>query len=155
MTTTPVHRGLAAARLPSALGRAGSVTARLLGVALLVASAVTHFHLAPLYNIGPPITTGQLFIAQGIASCLVALWLLARGSSAAWLVATLLMAASLAAVLASVRLQIPEFGPLPSIYEPVWYPEKVLSAAVEGGLVLLALVRAIVLRLGQRSVRGT
>lgn len=129
------------------IGRTSDLAARLLGVALLATSAYTHFHLARLYDIGPPITTGQLFIAQGVVTSVVAVWLLVRGSAAAWVVATLVMAASAAAVVASVRLQIPAIGPFPTIYEPVWYPEKVVSAVAEGAFVVLALVRAGVVML--------
>ena len=137
----PAHRGPDTARAGT-IGRTTDLAARLLGVALLATSAYTHLHLARLYDIGPPVTTGQLFIAQGVVTSVVALWLLVRGSTAAWIVATLVMAASAAAVLASVRLQIPAIGPFPTIYEPLWYPEKVVSAVAEGAFVVLALVRA-------------
>lgn len=144
MATTPLEHSRAES--PSPLARTGAVAVRLVGVVLLAMSAGTHLHLAPLYNIGPPITTGQLFVAQGVLTALIALWLLVRNSVAAWLVATVLMAASLAAVLASVRLSIPAFGPFPSLYEPIWFPEKVLSALAEGSFVALSLARAAVLR---------
>jgi hypothetical protein len=51
------------------------------------------------------------------------------------------MASSFAAVVISTMHQIPAIGPLPSLYEPVWYTEKTVSAVVEGSFLLLVLAR--------------
>jgi hypothetical protein len=124
------------------LGRGADLTMRVLGAILLATSAYTHLHLASLYDFGPPVTMGQLFLAQGVVAGVLALWLLLRGDRASWVLAGLLMAASAAAVLVSAHTAIPAVGPFPSIYEPVWYPEKVVSAAAEVAFVVLALGRA-------------
>ena len=125
---------------------------RLLGTACLAISAYTHLHLAPVYDFGPPITLGQLFVAQGVISGVLGLWLLVRNDRLAWLLAGALMVASAAAVLVSARAQIPAFGPLPGIYEPVWYPEKVVSAVSEVFFLVVLMARFI---LGQRPRRKT
>lgn len=144
MTDTTTH--LHPARRPDHRPRhIAFVAARRFGIALLVVSAYTHAHLASQYNVGPAITLGQLFIAQAIVTSFVALWMLLRDSSLAWLVATVVMAASAAAVLLSVVTKLPAIGPFPSIYEPAWFTEKIISAASEVAFVVLALGRAAVL----------
>jgi hypothetical protein len=35
-------------------------------------------------------------------------------------------------------VNIPAFGPFPAMYEPVWFPEKTLSAVAEAAGALLA-----------------
>ncbi|THJ66935.1 hypothetical protein E8P82_05580 [Arthrobacter echini] len=91
---------------------------------------------------------GTVFRIQGVIAILSALYVLVRGSSRAFLMAGLVAFASLAAVLAYRYLQIPSIGPIPSMYEPVWYTTKVITAVVEG----LALILAVV---AYRLQRGT
>ena len=51
-----------------------------------------------------------------------------RRPAAAALVAALVAASALAAVVASRYVDLGPIGPLPDLYEPVWYPEKVVAA---------------------------
>lgn len=96
----------------------------------LVVSAYIHIDLAS----GPLVADGQvtlagLFIGQAIAAAVAALWVLARGSRLAWLVTGGVGLASLTALVVSVYVLVPSIGPLPAVYEPFWYTEKVLAAA--------------------------
>jgi hypothetical protein len=116
---------------------------RVAAAAALVTSGYIHLDLASTYWFGPAINQGQLFVIQGIAAIVIAFWLLVRDSRLSWLVATGLMAGSCAAVIFSTMHQIPAIGPLPSLYEPVWYAEKTVSAIVEGSFVALAVARVL------------
>lgn len=147
MTDTASHLHQARRRPHRRPRRIAFVAARGFGIALLVISAYTHAHLASQYDVGPAITLGQLFIAQAIVTSFVAVWMLLRDSSMVWVAATLVMAASATVVLLSVVAKLPAIGPFPSIYEPVWFTEKIISAASEVVFVVLALGRATAVRL--------
>jgi hypothetical protein len=59
----------------------------------------------------------------------VAGWLLLRRRDRLPLVAALAVGlASTAAVVLSVYVRVPALGPLPELYEPVWYRDKAVSA---------------------------
>ena len=118
---------------------------QVLAVASLAVSAYLHLTLArgPLVS-GGQVTLAGLFIAQGLVAVLVAVWLLVRAGRPAWVGAGLVGLASLLALVLSVYVQIPAIGPLPAMYEPIWYPEKVVSAVAAGlaaAAALLALGR--------------
>ena len=116
---------------------------RVLGAAALAVSAYLHVHLAT----GPKITDGEitlagLFLAQAVVATLVAVWVLVLGDRLAWLAAAVVGVASLGALVLSVYVEIPSIGPFPTLYEPVWYADKVVaavSAAVAAVVALLAL----------------
>lgn len=116
-------------------------TAASLGV-----SAYLHVVLAqgPLLR-ASQVTVAGLFLAQAAAATTGALAVLLRPAPVAWVLAALVGLGSLAALVLSVYVQIPAFGPIPSLYEPAWYSDKVLaaaSAAVAAGCALAGLVRA-------------
>lgn len=104
-----------------------------LAAASLAVSGYLHLTLAqgPLVS-GGQITIAGLYIAQGVVAGLVAAWLLVRARRPAWVAAGLVGLASLLAVVASVYVEIPAIGPFPVLYEPLWYPVKVLSAVTAG-----------------------
>ncbi len=105
---------------------------RLLGALALGYSAYLHFRIAaerpPLFADGQ-VTLSGLFVAQAVAATIVSLWVLLRGRRLAWIAFTLVALGSLAALVASVYIQIPSIGPFPVIYEPLWYTDKYLAAA--------------------------
>lgn len=139
MTTTPRPTPFIAGR--SKRWTVPRTALRLLAAAALAVAAYVHLHLAATYDFGPAITLGQLFIAQAVLVSAIGVWLVVSDSRPAWLAATGVMAASCSAVVISTYHQIPAIGPFPSLYEPVWFTEKAVSAIVEGGFVLLALGR--------------
>lgn len=108
-------------------------------LALLVTGGV-HLDLAGSYDrIGPQITLGALFRAQAVAALGAACWLLLRRRHRLPLVGALLVAvASTTAVVLSVYVRVPAIGPLPELYEPVWYPEKAASAVASALAALLS-----------------
>ena len=110
------------------------IVVRLLVAAALAVSGWLHLDLADTFDfVGEQITLGALFRAQGVAALLVAIWLLVTRRS--WLpeLAALLVALpSAVAVVLSVYVRVPAIGPLPEVYEPIWYAEKVASAITAG-----------------------
>ncbi|WP_240720253.1 hypothetical protein [Pseudarthrobacter sp. NamB4] len=99
----------------------------------LVVTAVIHAQLAPGYQQAAPGGVGQgaLFLVQASASVLAAVFVLLRGSRMAFAAAAVVALSSLAAVILYRYVQVPAIGPLPSMYEPVWYTAKVITAVTE------------------------
>lgn len=110
-------------------------------IAGMLVSAVIHVQLAPGYQQAAPGGLGQgtLFLMQAGASGLAAAFILLRGSRTAFAAAAAVALSSLAAVVLYRYVQVPAVGPLPAMYEPVWYASKVITAIAEalaGGLAL-------------------
>jgi len=119
----------------------------------LVVSAVIHFQLAPGFQQAAPtgIGGGNLFYVQAIGSILAAAYVLIRGSRPAYAVAAVVALSSLAAVILYRYVQLPAIGPIPSMYEPVWYPKKTLTAVAEATAGALAVLGYILLRRRQND----
>ena len=113
---------------------------RVLTALALFIDAGVHFHLAPGYQSASPggIGQGNLFLLESAAAVLVGLYVLIRGSRASFALAFLVALSAFAAVMLYRYVDIPAFGPFPSMYDPVWFFEKTLSAVAEGAGVLLA-----------------
>jgi hypothetical protein len=99
----------------------------------LIVSAVIHFQLAPGFQQAAPtgIGGGNLFRIQAVVAILAAAYVLIRGSRAAYALAAVVALSALAAVVLYRYVQIPAIGPIPSMYEPVWYAKKTLTAVAE------------------------
>lgn len=132
---------------PSANGRHSAdrrpvlLVLRILIAVALVVSAVIHFQLAAGFQQAAPsgIGGGNLFRIQGAVAVLAALYVLIRGTQRSFLLAAAVALASLVAVIAYRYIQIPAIGPIPSMYEPVWYTTKTITAIAEGLALVLAL----------------
>lgn len=107
---------------------------RILIAAGLITSAVIHFQLAAGYQQAAPggIGQGNLFRIQAAVAILSGLYVLVRGSRPAYLVAAAVALSAFAAVIIYRYVDLPAFGPIPAMYEPVWFTEKVVTAVVEG-----------------------
>ena len=101
-----------------------------------------HLRLAPDYQLAAPAGIGQgnLFRIAAVAAILAALWVLIRPSRLSFAVAFLVAASALVAVVLYRYVDVPAFGPIPSMYEPIWFPEKTLSAIAEAVAAVAALV---------------
>lgn len=125
--------------------------------ALLVAAAVAglaldawvHLSIAAVYDSvrSSPLRQGDLFRAEGAIAVLAAVVLLLRPSRR-WTAGTAFVVAAggLAAVLAYRYVDVGAVGPLPNMYEPLWYAQKTASAwsqaaAAAAALALLLLAR--------------
>jgi hypothetical protein len=120
--------------------RGNDVALRVFIAVALFIDAGVHIHLAPGYQAGNSAGIGQgnLFLLESAAAILVALYVLVRGSRAAYAAAFVVALSAFAAVVLYRYVNIPAFGPFPAMYEPVWFFEKSLSAVAEAAGAILA-----------------
>lgn len=120
-------------------------TLRVTIAAGLGVDAVIHLQLAAQYQLAAPggIGQGTLFRIQAIAAILAAAWVLLRGTRLAVLSAAAIAASALVAVLLYRYVDVPALGPLPSMYEPLWFPQKTATALAEAVAVLAAVIEAL------------
>lgn len=115
---------------------------RLLVAACLITDAVVHLRLASQYaQASAPghLSEGLLFRAESVAALVVALAVLLLGNRAAYAAAVIVAGSAFVAVMLFRYVNVPAFGPLPSMYEPLWFGQKTISAIAEGlGTVLSA-----------------
>lgn len=133
--------------------RGSGMTLRILTAAALFIDAGVHAHLAPGYQAGNSAGIGQgtLFLLEAAAAVLAGLYVLLRGSRAAYAVAFVVAFSAFVAVVLYRYVDIPAFGPFPAMYDPVWFFEKTASAVAEGVGAVLAAVGF--LRAGRRTTR--
>jgi hypothetical protein len=114
---------------------------RLLVLAALVVDAIVHLRLAADYQLAAPAGIGQgnLFRIEAVVALAAALYVGIRGTRPAFLVALSVLGGGLAAVLLYRYVQVPAFGPIPSMYEPLWFYSKTLSAVAEAAGAVVAL----------------
>ena len=119
----------------------------------LAYDAYAHWHLAPNFDSltgnGKPvsISQGELFRVEAVLAlvALVLVGVVHRRWTA--LLAFVVALGGVAAVLAYRYVDVGAVGPLPNMYDPLWYAEKSWSAVAEGvaavaaGLLLLREVR--------------
>jgi hypothetical protein len=113
---------------------------RVLVAAALAVDAIVHLRLAADYQLAAPggIGQGNLFRIEAAVAIAVALYVVFIGSRTAYTAAFLLTASALTAVLVYRYIDVPSIGPIPSMYEPLWFFQKSLSAIAEGAGALLA-----------------
>ena len=129
------------------------VVLRLVVALGLVVDAVVHLRLASGYQLAQPggIGEGNLFRIEAVVALLAAAYVLVRGTRLAFTVAALVGLGGLAVVVLYRYVQVPAVGPFPSMYEPVWFFSKSLSAVAEGVAGVLAGITAA---RGVRQVRS-
>jgi hypothetical protein len=116
------------------------VAVRVLVSAALAVDAIVHLRLAGDYQLAAPdgIGQGNLFRIEAAVAVAVGLYVLLIGSRTAYIAALLVTASALAAVLVYRYIDVPSIGPIPSMYEPLSFFQKSLSAVAEGAGALLA-----------------
>lgn len=120
----------------------------------LAVDAVIHLGVAPAMELAAPdgLGGGFLFRAQATVAGLVAVLLLVTGRRWAYVLAGLVALSALGPVLLYHFVDVPAIGPIPSMYDPLWSPEKVISIVGEA----LALAFAVVgVRLTSRRAADT
>lgn len=122
--------------------RADQLLSRLLTAAALVTDAVVHIRLAHRYdlNVAGGLSQGDLFRVEAGVAVLVAALILLVANRIMWAVALVVAASAAGAVLVSTFVDIGAVGPVPDMFEPFWYPSKVVAAVAEGIGTLTALV---------------
>jgi hypothetical protein len=104
---------------------------RLLVIAGLAVDSWVHFHLAKDVGSNGTVSEATLFQFQAVAAAVVAVLVLMRARPLPYAVAFLIAASALGAVLLYRYVDIGAIGPLPNMYEPVWYVEKVITTVAE------------------------
>jgi hypothetical protein len=140
-------RGRGGVRGPG--GASPALALRVVVASGLVVDAYVHTDLAPSYAGGGAFGVQELFLVQAGVALAAALLVLTLGRTAAVLAAAVVAASALAAVVTSRYVDVGPLGPLPDLYEPVWYPEKVVATGAEA----VALVAAVVLLIAARPAR--
>lgn len=127
-------------------------TARLVTAAGLAIDAYVHFDLASQYaESGGTINEGVLFRVEAVVAVLVAVAVIATGRLVVLLAGLVVAASALAVMLVSRYVDIAPIGPFPSLYDPVWFPEKMLAAYAEGAATVTALAGVILLIWARRT----
>jgi hypothetical protein len=94
--------------------------------------AYTHLDLASLYSHSTTsITQQQLFYVEAVLAIVVAVALLFRVNLWTVLAAFLVPAGGLALLLLYRYVNVGTIGPIPNMYEPLWYDEKSVCAWFE------------------------
>ena len=110
---------------------------RLLAAAGLAVDAYVHTDLAGSYgSSGGSISESTLFLIQASLAAAAALGLVVRGRRPEAAFGFVIAALALGAVLLYRYNDVGSLGPLPDMYDPVWYTEKTVSAIAEGVAVL-------------------
>ena len=119
----------------------------------LLVDAYIHFDLASQYD---PITSGtisqgNLFRVEAVAALLAAVLVVAVRRRATDLLALSVAAGGVVAVLLYRYVDVGPIGPLPSMYEPIWYAEKSISLVAES---VAAVAAAVAFVSSGRSARS-
>lgn len=115
-------------------------TVRAATAAGLAIDSYVHLDLAGLYaEGGGTINEGVLFRLEAALALLAAAAVLVIGRRACYLAGLAVAGSALAVMLVSRYVDIGSLGPFPDLYDPVWFPEKVLAAFAEGTACVTAL----------------
>ena len=122
----------------------------------LSVDAVVHLHLAASYALvrSGAVSEATLFRAEGVAAALSAVLVLVLPNRVTALAASLVGAVGVAAVLLFTYVDVGGVGPFPSMYEPVWYPEKTLSCIAEAAATVAAALLFLVTWRAHRRATG-
>ncbi|MFE2463217.1 hypothetical protein [Streptomyces sp. NPDC059402] len=127
--------------------------ARVLAAAGLAVDAYVHAHLADRYDaVAASISQGTLFRVEAALAALAALLVLVWRRLPGDLFAALVAAGGLALLLVYRYVDIGELGPVPDMYEPVWYGEKEVTVLAQAVAVLATLYLLLVRPRGSRAL---
>ena len=106
----------------------------------LLYDAKVHLHLAGDYDaVGGTVTQGWLFRLEAVVALAVAVAVLVSEHPLVWATAGLTGLAGVGAVLLYRYVDVGAIGPIPNMYEPVWFAEKLRSAYAEGAVAVASL----------------
>jgi hypothetical protein len=116
-------------------------------VAGLAIDAYVHFNLASNYELIKTSTLSQadLFRAEGAVAIVAAVLILIRPRRYTAGIAAVVAGSALLVLLLYRYNDIGQLGPIPSMYEPVWYTKKTVAAFAEGAALIAAVVLLFVL----------
>jgi hypothetical protein len=143
-------------RLPRSPGPAAVAAARLIAVVGLGIDAYVHLDLASTYaEAEAPVNEGILFRTEAVLALLTALALILWARRLSFLIGFAVSATALALMLVSRYVDLGALGPLPDLYDPVWFPEKLWAASGEAAAAAASLAGFLLLsvRTGPRHMR--
>lgn len=140
MTTAPPRSGIL--DLTGGRGLVRLVLAVIVAAGL-VADAYTHYDLAGRFDLNTTgtISEGVLFRVEASGAVVVAMLVLVFRNSLAAVFAALVGGGGALLLFIYRYVNVGKLGPIPNMYEPVWYPEKVV--AVVGELVAMVFAAAL------------
>ncbi len=104
----------------------------MLAAAGLACDAYVHSDLAANFDANIAVLSqGTVFRVDAVFAALAGLFVLITRRRVAAVFAVLVAGGALGALLLYRYVDIGVLGPLPNMYEPAWYPEKVFSAIAE------------------------
>jgi hypothetical protein len=110
----------------------------------LAVDGYVHLDLAGQYaESGGTINEGVLFRCEAGVAVLAAVAVIAGGWLVFHLAGLVVAGSALAVMLVSRYVDLGPLGPLPNLYDPVWYPEKLLAAFAEGAATAAALAGTV------------
>lgn len=122
------------------LAQGAALAVRLITAAGLGIDAYVHLTLAPTYaEGGGQINEGVLFRGEAVLAVFSALVIIFAARRISFLLGFAVSASALAIMLLSRYVDIGALGPLPDLYDPVWFPAKLLAAFSEGAASIAAL----------------
>lgn len=128
------------------------IVLRVLCAAGLAVDAFIHFLFAGDYDrIGRQITEGELFRGEAIAAILAAIGIAVTSRRIVSAFAFLVALSASIAVYSSVYVHIGSIGPLPDVYEPVWFSQKRAAATTEAVSAVTAAILLIKGRVRRRA----
>lgn len=105
---------------------------RVIAAAGLAVDAYVHADLAAGFDAnGAHISEGDLFRIQAGLAALAALLVLVHGRRLSAAFALLISLSAFGAVMLYHYVNVGTLGPLPNMYDPIWYTEKTVSAIAE------------------------
>lgn len=111
------------------MSRTLELALRIVAAASLAVVAYVHLDLAGTYDaIAATVSQGALFRLEAALAVLAAVVVLVPAHRWTYLPALLVAAGSLAAVLVYRYVDVGALGPLPNMYEPVWFTQKTVAA---------------------------
>jgi hypothetical protein len=111
----------------------------------LVADAGVHLHLARSYDeVAGGIGQGNLFRIESVVAVIAAVLVLVVRRWWMDALALLVAGSALLAILTSTYIDVGAIGPIPDMYEPIWYLEKVLVAVAEAMACVTAFAAAVI-----------
>lgn len=122
--------------------RAVQVMCALVTAAGLAFDAYVHLDLAGTYDAAHTsvLSQGDLFRVEASLAILATLGILLRPRRYTAALAFLVAAGGFGAVMLYRYVDVGAIGPIPSMYEPIWYPEKTQSAWAEASAAATALI---------------
>jgi hypothetical protein len=123
----------------------------------LAIDAYVHLSLASEYDVikSSVLSQGDLFRAEAIVAIIAAAAVLLRPRRYTAAFAFVVAAAGTAAVLVYAYVNVGAFGPIPNMYDPIWFPKKTLSVWAEGIAAVAALALFVMLHAeARRSLTG-